>query len=258
MSTQVALVTGAASGMGRIFAVRMAKRGVQVAGLDRDAQTLEATARDRDGLHAYQCDVSDLASIEAVTARVIDDLGTIDRAVHCAAIMPAARLVDQDVAQIHQLMTVNYGGTVNLTKTVLPHMIRRGKGELVLFGSMGGFVLVPECGAYCASKAAINAFAEVLIEEVRGSGVRVMLVCPPLVDTPLLQQALATSNPKSIRDSIATQRLADPERMIDEVEAGLARGTEILLPGVEAKLLMWARRLAPRLLWKIILRSNRE
>jgi short-subunit dehydrogenase len=137
-------------------------------------------------------------------------------------------------------------------------MVERGAGELVLFGSIGGWVPVPECGAYCASKAAIHAFAEMLIEETRGSGVHVMLVCPTLVDTPLLEQATATSNPKAIRDSIAKKRFADPGFVIDEVEKGLARRKEILLPGIEAKALIWVRRLAPRLLWKVIRRSNRE
>jgi short-subunit dehydrogenase len=85
-----------------------------------------------------------------------------------------------------------------------------------------------------------------------------MLVCPALVDTPLLEQAVQTSNPKSIRDSIANRRFADPEFVVDEVEKGLDRGTEILLPGAEAKLVMAARRLAPRLLWKVVKRANRE
>ena len=85
-----------------------------------------------------------------------------------------------------------------------------------------------------------------------------MLVCPSLVGTPLLEQATATSNPKNIRDSIANKRFADPELIIDEVEKGLTRRKEILLPGTEAKVLMWIRRLAPRLLWKAIHLSNRE
>jgi len=119
-------------------------------------------------------------------------------------------------------------------------------------------VLVPECGAYCASKAAVNAYTEVLIEENRGSGVHIMLVCPALVNTPLLQQAVETSNPKNIRDSIKNNRLADPDAIIDAVERGLKKKTEILLPNTEAKILSWMRRLAPRLLWKFIHHTNKE
>ena len=70
-------------------------------------------------------------------------------------------------------MAVNYGGTVNAVQAVLPAMARRRAGELILFGSTGGSVLVPDCGAYCASKAATNVYAEMLIEEMRGSGCHV-------------------------------------------------------------------------------------
>jgi len=249
---RVALVTGGASGMGRIFALRMAQRGSKVALLDRNLEGLDETAGHFGQILAFPCDVTKPQELSTIVEQVTQDLGAIDRAVHCAAIMPTAPLVEQDTAVIQQLMAVNYGGTVNLVKSVLPGMLERGAGELVIFGSTGGSVLVPECGAYCASKAATNAFAEVLIEETRGSGVHVMLVCPPLVDTPLLHQAAETSNPKMIRDSIAHKRLADPNTIIDEVERGLTRGSEILLPGFEAKGVMLARRLAPRLLWRLL------
>jgi short-subunit dehydrogenase len=137
-------------------------------------------------------------------------------------------------------------------------MAQRDAGELIIFGSTGGSVLVPECGAYCASKAATNLYTEMLIEETRGSGVRVMLVCPALVDTPLLQQAVATSNPKVIADSIAKSRFADPELIIDEVEKALRKRTKILMPGAEAKAVMWLRRMSPGLLWRIVRLANRD
>jgi short-subunit dehydrogenase len=244
--------------MGRIFALRMARRGCTVAILDRSLAALEETAQHSERILAFPCDVTNLQELRTIVEQVTADHGAIDRVVHCAAIMPTARLVEQDTDEIQLLMAVNYGGTVNVTKTVLPAMLERGAGELVIFGSTGGSVLVPECGAYCASKAATNAFAEVLIEETRGSGVKVMLVCPPLVDTPLLRQASESSNPKMIRDSLARKRLADPETIIDAVETGLKQGREILLTGAEAKLVMLARRIAPRLLWRVLHHFSRS
>jgi NAD(P)-dependent dehydrogenase (short-subunit alcohol dehydrogenase family) len=255
---RVVLVTGGASGMGQIFALRMAERGSKVAVLDRNLEGLEDTARRSEQILALPCDVTDLNEVRTIVEHVTQDLGAIDRVVHCAAIMPTAPLVEQEADEIRQLMAVNYGGTVNVTKAVLPAMLERGAGELVIFGSTRGSVLVPECGAYCASKAATNAFAEVLIEETRGSGVHIMLVCPPLVDTPLLLQAAQTSDPKMIRDSVAKKRLADPDSIIDEGERGLTRGSEILLPGAEAKLVMLARRIAPRLLWRVLHHFDRS
>ncbi len=258
MDTQVALVTGGASGMGKIFAQRMASRGTKVAILDTDDQGLQAIASQSDNLYSYHCDVSNLDEVSQVVNRITEELGPVDRLVHCAAIMPTAKLADQDIAQIQKLMTINYGGMVNISKIILAEMKQRQLGEMVIFGSLGGSVLVPECGAYCASKAAVNAYTEILIEENRGSGVHIMLVCPTLVNTPLLQQAVETSNPKNIRDSIKKNRLADPDSIIDAVERGLKKKTEILLPNTEAKVLSWLRRLTPRLLWRLIHHTNKE
>ena len=258
METTVALVTGGASGMGQVYALRMAQRGVKVALLDANAEALEQVAAQSDKLIAFPCDVTSLEQVTAVVERVVATLGPIDRLVHCAAIMPTAELPEQDIDVIQRLMSVNYGGTVNVCKTRLARMRQRGKGEIVLFGSLGGSVPVLDCGAYCASKAAVNCFAEVLIEENRGSGVHIMLVCPALVDTPLLQQSIASSNPRAIRESIANKHFVAPDFIIDKVEQGLRRRTEILLPGVEAKLLARLRRFAPRMLWKIIHRSSHD
>lgn len=258
MDIQVALVTGGASGMGKIYAQRMASRGAKVALLDTNDQELQKAASQSENLYPYHCDVSDLDEVSQVVEKITEELGTVDRLAHCAAIMPTAKLADQDTAQIQKLMTINYGGMVNISKIIMAEMKQRQSGEIVIFGSLGGSVLVPECGAYCASKAAVNAYTEILIEENRGSGVHIMLVCPTLVNTPLLQQAVETSNPKNIRDSIKKNRLADPDSIIDAVERGLKKKTEILLPNTEAKILSWLRRLSPRLLWKLIHHTNKE
>jgi short-subunit dehydrogenase len=236
----------------------MAARGIRVGIVDRDREALTAVASESTNVHPVRCDVSSSEELLAAFTEIESKFGAIDRLVTSAAIMPAWKLVDQETQGIQRVMAVNYGGTVNAVQAVLPTMARRRAGELIIFGSTGGSVLVPDCGAYCASKAATNVYGEMLIEEMRGSGVRVMLVCPPLVDTPLLQQAVATSNPKIISDSIAKNRFADPELIIDEVERALAKRTEILIPGAEAKAVMWLRRTSPRLLWRIVRLANRD
>jgi short-subunit dehydrogenase len=258
MAIRVAVVTGGASGLGRIFALHMAAQGIRVGVVDRDREALTTVASEARNIHPVRCDVSSSDELRTAFTEIESKLGAIDRLVTCAAIMPASKLADQETRDLQRVMAVNYGGTVNAVQAVLPTMARRRAGELIIFGSTGGSVLVPDCGAYCASKAATNVYGEMLIEEMRGSGVRVMLVCPPLVDTPLLEQAVATSNPKIISDSIAKARFADPELIIDEVEKALGKRTEILLPGAEAKAVMWLRRMSPRLLWRIVRLANRE
>ena len=257
MTERVALVTGGASGMGRIFALRMARQGFKVAALDRSADALEALRGECPAIRTLAGDVADADGFAAAVAEVGGTLGPVDRLVHCAAIFPTGRLEEQPLASIHTLMQVNYGGTVNAVRAVLPAMRARDNGEIILFGSIGGAVPVPGCGAYCATKAAVNSFAETLIEELRDTAIRVLLVCPPLVDTPLLQQATDTGNPRMVRDAIARRRFADPERMIDATERGLARGRSILYPGAAGPI-AWMRRFSPALVQRALRAAGRE
>ncbi len=254
---KVALITGGASGMGRVFSLRMAHQGFRVAVVDMNEALMAELSAQSEQITCYSCDVSDCARLEDTIRMVEGDLGAIDRLVTCAAVMPTSRLAEQRTREIHSLMRINYGGTVNATQAVLPKMLERNCGEIVIFGSTGGSVLVPECGAYCASKAATNAYAEILMQENRETNLHIMLVCPPLVDTPLLEQATRSSNPKNIQYSIKNKRFVSPEFVINEVEKGLAKRKAILLPGMEAKIVMGLRRLSPALLWKIIRLSNR-
>ena len=140
--------------------------------------------------------------------------------------------------------SINYFGTTYMVRAVLPSMLQRGSGRIVIFGSIAGIAVVPKMGAYCATKAAVNAYTEVLQNEIRDSGVRAHLVCPPAVNTPLVDQTLATDSPGSIRQSKETGRLADPEKIIDAIEKGVRKDKDIIYPA-EAKLLYLWRALFP-------------
>jgi NAD(P)-dependent dehydrogenase (short-subunit alcohol dehydrogenase family) len=253
---RVALVTGAASGMGRISAHRLSDAGALVAAVDVDEAGLRETTANHNNIRPYLCDVADADAVAATVARARTDLGAIDRVTHAAAIMPTSPLAQASPSWVERLMRVNYDGTVNVVLATLPAMLERGSGDLVIYGSLAGHVLAPHIGAYSASKAAVNAFAEVLIRENSGSGARILLVCPPMTNTPLIEQAKRTSNPRSIQIGIEQGRLADPHFVVDAVEDGLEKGKTILFPGREARVLFALRRFAPNFLWKLILRAE--
>jgi short-subunit dehydrogenase len=107
-------------------------------------------------------------------------------------------------------------------------------------------------GGYCATKAAVNAYMEVLQNEIRDSGVRAHLVCPPAVNTPLMEQTLATDSPGSIVQAKESGRLANPEKIVDAIEKGVRKDRDIIYPG-EAKLLYLWRALLPKLWWKVVM-----
>jgi NAD(P)-dependent dehydrogenase (short-subunit alcohol dehydrogenase family) len=254
---RVALVTGGGSGMGRIYARRMADAGAQVAIVDINEAGLAETRDGRPNLHPYVADVTDAARIAEVVAAVEGVHGALDRVVHAAAIMPASPVLADDPARVKRLMTVNYEGTVNLIYATVPAMVARGRGDFIVFSSVAAYALTPNLGAYCASKAAISALVEVLIRENEGSGVRIHLTCPPMVDTPLLRQALDTTPPRSLQKGLDRKLAADPHDVVDAIEKAIDKGQTISFPSRMARGLYGLRRLSPALLWRVILREER-
>lgn len=252
MAGKAAIVTGGASGMGQIVARRLAAQGARVAIFDVNGEALQATAAEAENITPVRCDISDRAEVEAGVGEAASDLGPIELLVHAAALMPSHRLIDHTHEDMERLFRVNYFGTTYMVRAVLPGMLERGHGRIIAFGSIAGIALVPKMGAYCATKAAVNAYMEVLQNEIRDSGVRAHLVCPPAVNTPLMEQSLATDTPGSIREANRTGRLANPEKIIDAIEKGVARDRDIIYPG-EARLLYLWRALLPRLWWKTVM-----
>jgi NAD(P)-dependent dehydrogenase (short-subunit alcohol dehydrogenase family) len=252
MSGKVAIVTGGASGMGQITARRLARQGAKVAIFDVNEQGLHDTAAESNNITAFRCDISSLQDVEAKVAQVAAELGPIELLVHAAALMPSHKLIDHTHEGMEKLFRINYFGTTYMVRAVLPAMLERGRGRIIAFGSIAGIALVPKMGAYCATKAAVNAYIEVLQNEIRKSGVRVHLVCPPAVNTPLVDQTIATDTPGSIIEAKKSGRLADPEKMIDAIEKGVRKDQDIIYPK-EAKLLYFWRALFPKLWWKTVM-----
>lgn len=254
---KVAVVTGGASGMGRIAARRLADAGAAVAIVDLNEEGLAETAASSPNIHPYRCDVSNLDEVRATVKQIETDLGPVDRLTHAAAIMPGGLLADMSAELINKQMLINYCGTVNMVKTVLDPMLERRKGDIIIFGSMAGDVLTGHLGAYCATKSATNSFGEVLGEELRNSGLRILLVCPPMVNTPLIKQALVDEGFESLQSSTKTGRMANPDSIIDAIEEGIEKGKKIVRPGEAAFMVRW-RRFAPRLLWRVLHKANKD
>lgn len=252
---KVALVTGGASGMGRVAALRLANQGAKVAIVDLNDKALSETSEESINITPFKCDVSDLAQVEKLIADVESTIGPIDRVTHCAAIMPGQAIKDMPAENINKMMAINYGGTVNLVKTVMPLMEQRGSGDIIMFGSMAGDVLTHNLGAYCATKSATNTFAEVLIHENKSSPIRFLLVCPPMVNTPLVKQAL-DNGPGSLQGAKDAGRMASPESIVDAVERAIEKGKWVVRPG-EAGFMVLCRRLFPGLLWKVMAMANK-
>jgi len=242
---RVALVTGGASGMGRVAVRRLIDAGAIVAAWDVNEAGLAETAGGSEKIVPMKVDISDSEAVRQGVDRVEHQIGPIDRVYNAAALMPFGMLLEQEVDQIHRLMAINYGGLVNIAKATLPRMLERRRGDFISFGSIAAWMPTLYTGAYTATKFAVAAFSEVLYHENRDRGVRFVCVCPPVVDTPLLQQARDTVWPKIMTG----EKPVSPEMVIDCIEDALEAGRFWVFPG-GAKRAWYARRFIPEQVWK--------
>jgi short-subunit dehydrogenase len=250
-SGQVALVTGGGRGMGQLAAWRLAERGFSVAVVDVNRDGLAVTAqRSPERIRAFPGDVTDRDAMRQIVKEVEGGLGPLTRVMNAAGIARVGSLLHQDPDDIMRMMEINYGGTVNVCRATLPGMLERGRGELVNFASLAGWVPQPKMGAYCATKFAVVAFSEALWMENRGRGVKFACVCPPAVQTPMLPDFFAQEGNR--RKSMAIK----PETVIDEIERCLGKDRFLVVPHATGKIIWRLRRHAPNLLRRALTASR--
>jgi NAD(P)-dependent dehydrogenase (short-subunit alcohol dehydrogenase family) len=215
----VAIVTGAASGMGSLAARQLLESGWRVAAVDLPGATYASLA-DHAGFHRFDCDVSEADQVAATAAAITERLGRVDRLVNAAGIAVAGPIEQVPAARFAAVMSVNYLGTVHWVKAVLPAMRARDSGEIVLFASLAGWFATPNMGAYTATKFAVVGLAETLRLELRGTGVTLRCVCPPGVQTPMLDDILRQDAPKG---ALKVLKPITAQQVMDAIDASLAR-----------------------------------
>lgn len=247
MENKVAFITGAGSGMGQLYAQKLLEQGWSVAALDVNQAGLMALPESTKLLR-LNVDITDATAVLAAARETESALGPIYRVVNAAGIMPLGRLLDQDIGLSKKIMDINYGGLLNVTHATLPAMLERQAGEFVSFASLAGHLPTFYVGAYNASKFAVIAFTEVLYQENKDAGVKFACVCPPPVQTPLLNQARETVWPKlfGMLPAIA------PEVVIDKIDKALSKNRFWVFPGPVTRLSWFIRRLFPGLTWRIV------
>ena len=212
----IAVVTGAASGIGLATTEVLAARGIDVIAIDRDEERL-AALEDRGRIHPLHGDVSTNATWNHVVDRARTDLGGVPNMyVANAATVIVGSTLELSDDDWHTLFETNLMGTVRGARALLPGMIAAGKGAVVAVGSIDGFMAEQGLAAYCASKGAIQQFSRVLAVDHARQGIRVNCVCPGVTDTPLFRYHLSKADePEAVlaarTDRNPLGRLLDPE-----------------------------------------------
>ncbi len=186
------LITGCSTGIGFATAELMARNGHTVYATMRNPQKSPELAQlaERDNLPItiLTMDVDSDESVKAAMAEVLAKAGQIDVLVNNAAIMPISAVEETSFSTFQAVMQTNYFGTVRCIQAVLPGMRQRRSGCIINVSSVAGKIYSACFGAYCATKAAIEALSESLAGEVSQYGIRVALVQPGVIDTPLIDK----------------------------------------------------------------------
>jgi NAD(P)-dependent dehydrogenase (short-subunit alcohol dehydrogenase family) len=253
LSSVVAIVTGASSGIGEATAARLAQAGYQVYGTSRRGAQA--------GKRSYEMlalDVTSDASVEAAVSEVMRSAGRIDLLVNSAGFGVApAGAEESSIEQAESIFATNFFGVVRMTRAVLPHMRLQGRGRIINIGSVLGFLPMPYGALYAATKHAIEGYSESLDHELRTRGIRVSVIEPAYTRTPLdsnflqpdatldaYREARAGLNER-VKELMATAE--DPRVVADVVlKAATAAQPRVRYPaGVRARRLQLLRRFAP-------------
>jgi 3-oxoacyl-[acyl-carrier protein] reductase len=205
---QVAVITGAASGLGLAIAKKLASEGAKIAMIDLSEQALNTAAAEvGDGAYLFQCDVTNEAQVNDVIGRIADQFGRIDILVNSAGATGKTNIKSHEVelGDFRFVFEVNVTGSFLTSRAVLPHMLKRSYGRILHIASISGKEGNAGMLAYSASKAAVIGMAKVQGKEYAENGITVNALAPAVIRTPMVE-ALPEEQVKYMTDKIPMKR----------------------------------------------------
>jgi short-subunit dehydrogenase len=251
VQNKVIVVTGGGSGMGRELVLNLLSKGAKIAAVDMNEATLKETAElagdKKDRLSTHVLNITDRQAVEALPEQVIAKHGAVDGIINNAGIIqPFVRVNDLDYAAIEKVMNVNFYGALYMTKTFLPHLLKRPEAHIVNTSSMGGFLPVPGQSIYGATKAAVKLMTEALHSELAHTNVKVTVVFPGAVATNIGANSGVTINasPEMEKQQRSIKTLA-PDKAAEIIVNGMEKNRYRVLVGSDAKFMDFIYRLNP-------------
>lgn len=231
------LITGGTSGIGLELARQLLERGNTVLVTGRDRAKLDAAKLALPGLNVFESDVSDPAAIEKLHAEVLSSFPDLDTLVNNAGIMRNIRLDrERDLEDITREVRINLCGPIRMVQKFLPHLETR-KDALILNVSSGlAFLPLSVAPVYSATKAALHSYTQALRVQLAGTGVAVVELAPPGVETPLFRGEFA--------EETKGQKAMDVKVLVDHAIKGVESGNLEIVPGL-SKVLKAMSRIAP-------------
>jgi len=250
---RAAIVTGAASGIGRAIATDLAQQGALVLCADVNVDDGERIAAELPNGSFQRADTAKQADCDALVARAVRDFGAVDILVNNAGLQHVAPVEEFPVETWERLVRIMLFGAFYLTRAALPHMYKKGWGRIVNIASVHGLVASPYKSAYVAAKHGLVGFTKAVALEAAEKGVTVNAVCPSYVRTPLVEKQIADqakvhgiSEDAVVRDIMlapaALKRLLEPSEVAAYVRflcsdeaAGITGATQVIDAGWTAR-----------------------
>lgn len=239
---KTALITGGSSGIGLALARRLLEYGASVTLLARDQQKLNDAKASLLSINSgyivntISADVTEADSLRAILSEFQVQHGTPDILINSAGVARPGYVEELPLEVYRWTMDIDYHGTVNMVKLILPGMLERGSGHIINLSSMAGVVGIFGYTAYSGAKFAVKGFSDVLRSELKPRGVKVSVVFPPDTKTPQLEWE-DQFKPEETRIISGTSKPISPDEVASWTLKQAAKGKYAIVPGGEAKLL---------------------
>lgn len=249
---KVVVVTGAGGGIGRELVLNLLSKGARVAAVDINSDALKETINQagekKNKLSTHIVNLTDREAVEALPDEIIAHHGAVDGIINNAGIIqPFVRVNDLAIEKIKQVMDINFYGTLYMTKSFLPYLLKRPVGHITNISSMGGFLPVPGQSIYGASKAAVKLMTEGLYAELRDTNVKVTVVFPGGVSTDIKKNSGVVEGARKTDESEQdTSKLLTPKEAAEIIVNGMETDQYRVLPGKDSKFMDKLYRLNPK------------
>ena len=188
MSKKTIWITGGSTGIGRALAIKFASEGWNVAVSARRENLLNELKEVNKNIYSFPLDVTEFENCKIVAKKIIDQFNDIDICVFGTGIHDPKSEKKFNLKKIREIMEVNYFGTMNSINSIYEHFSEKKSVQISIISSVAGYRGLPAAGAYCASKAALTSFAESLNFDMMKKNVRVSLISPGFIKTPMTDQ----------------------------------------------------------------------
>jgi dehydrogenase/reductase SDR family protein 7B len=252
-------ITGASAGIGEALALRFHQAGAKLILSARRADELKRVQSECGGEASAKIlplDVTQTAELSEQAKAALQVFGGVDILVNNAGVTQRSLVADTELDVYRRLMEVNFFGAVALTKAVLPSMISKKRGNIVVISSLVGKFGTPLRSGYAAAKHALHGFFDSLRAEVAGHGVQVLLVCPGYIRTDITLHALRGDGSPHAKMDPGQARGMPVEECAAQIFKAIARGKEEIYVGGKDKYIVYLKRFFPGVFSKIVARAS--